>query len=92
LIRESAAAVIITAQLVLRDEAQLFSLLEELPDDKKNLLTYLFERHDARNISPSTSAGDTTIMDNKDKGFEKLSKELSRLDRRMSTPPSGRTL
>lgn len=85
LIRESAAAVIITAQLVLRDESQLFSLLDGLPDDKKNLLTYLFERHDARNIPPSTS-GDTTIGGNADKGFEKLSKELSRLDRRMSTP------
>lgn len=92
LIRESAAAVIITAQLVLRDETQLFSLLEGLPDDKKNLLTYLFERHDARSISPSTSSGDTTIGGNKDKGFEKLSKELSRLDRRMSTPLRGRIL
>jgi len=82
--------VIITAQLVLRDEAQLFSLLDGLPDDKKNLLTYLFERHDARNVSASTSAGDTTIGGDKDKGFEKLSKELSRLDRRMSTTPRGR--
>jgi CLIP-associating protein 1/2 len=89
LIRESAAAVIITAQLVLRDESQLFSLLDGLPDDKKNLLTYLFERHDARTISPSTSEGDTTIGGNQDKRFEKLSKELSRLDRRMSTPPRG---
>ena len=88
MIRESAAAVIITAQLVLRDEAQLFSLLDGLPDDKKNLLTYLFERHDARNVS--TFVGDTTIGGNNDKGFEKLSKELSRLDRRMSTPPRGR--
>jgi len=90
LVRESAAAVIITAQLVLRDEAQLFLLLDGLPDDKKNLLTYLFERHDARNISPSTSQGDTTVGGNKDKGFEKLSKELSRLDRRMSAPTRGR--
>jgi CLIP-associating protein 1/2 len=86
LIRESAAAVIITAQLVLRDENQLFSLLDGLPDDKKNLLTYLFERHDVRNVSPSTSTGDVTIGVDGDKRFEKLSKELNRLDRRMSTP------
>ena len=77
---------IITAQLVLRDENQLFSLLDGLPEDKKNLLTYLFERHDARNVSPPTFPGDTTVGADKDKRFEKLSKELSRLDRRMSTP------
>ena len=75
---------------MLRDEAQLFSLLDGLPDDKKNLLTYLFERHDARNAPPPTFAGDTTIGGDKNKGFEKLSKELSRLDRRMSVPTRGR--
>lgn len=65
---------IISAQIVLRDEAHLFSLLDGLADDKKNLLTYLFERHDAR----GGSAGG---------GMNKLEKEMRRLDTRTSTPP-----
>lgn len=46
--RESAAAVLISAQLVLRDETHLFALLDGLADEKKNLLTYLFDKHGAR--------------------------------------------
>jgi len=77
LIRESAAAVIISAQMVIRDEAHLFALLDGLADDKKNLLTYLFERHDARSL---TSGDDHS-------GMDKLEKEMKRLDTRTSTPP-----
>lgn len=80
--RESAAAAIVAAQLVLRDEAHLFALLEGLPDEKKNLLTYLFDKHGARG-APAT-AGPS--------GVEKLQKEMRRLDTRTSTPPRPRVL
>lgn len=33
---------------MLKDETQLFALLDGLADDKKNLLTYLFDKHGAR--------------------------------------------
>jgi len=76
LVRESAAACIIAAQLVLRDETHLFALLDGLPDDKKNLLTYLFDKHGVRNPTADSS----------DSGIDKLEKELRRLDTRTSTP------
>jgi CLIP-associating protein 1/2 len=66
-----------SAQMVIRDEAHLFTLLDGLPEDKKNLLTYLFERHDARS---SVSDGDHS-------GMDKLEKEMKRLDNRTSTSP-----
>jgi len=75
-IRESAAVAIIAAQLVLRDETHLFALLDGLTDDKKNLLTYLFDKHGARGVTAS----------NKTLGFDKLEKEIQRLDTRTSTP------
>ncbi|KAA1466154.1 hypothetical protein DENSPDRAFT_862277 [Dentipellis sp. KUC8613] len=73
-VRESAAAVIIAAQLVLRDETHLFMLLEGLPDEKKNLLTYLFDKHGVRGADGPAS-------------IERLEREMRRLDGRMSTPP-----
>jgi CLIP-associating protein 1/2 len=76
-IRESAAASIIAAQLVLRDETHLFALLDGLADEKKNLLTYLFDKHGARGLSASTGPS----------GMDKLEKEMRRLDTRTSTPP-----
>lgn len=75
--RESAAASIIAAQLVMKDETHLFMLLDGLADDKKNLLTYLFDKHGARG---STAFTDTS-------GWGKLQKEMRRLDTRTSTPP-----
>ncbi|EIN10669.1 hypothetical protein PUNSTDRAFT_142631 [Punctularia strigosozonata HHB-11173 SS5] len=82
LVRESAAASIIAAQLVLRDEAHLFSLLDDLADEKKNLLTYLFDKHGARGGAGSK---DPT-------GADRLHKEMSRLDTRTSTPPRTSTV
>ena len=72
--RESAASAIIAAQLVLRDETHLFALLDGLADDKKNLLTYLFDKHAAR----GAEAGG---------GMDRLEKEMRRLDGRTGTPP-----
>ncbi|RDB23289.1 Protein STU1 [Hypsizygus marmoreus] len=76
IVRESAAACIIAAQLVLRDETHLFALLDGLADDKKNLLTYLFDKHGARGLAASAGSS----------GMDKLQKEISRLDTRTSTP------
>ncbi|PPQ99906.1 hypothetical protein CVT24_009587 [Panaeolus cyanescens] len=74
IIRESAAAAIISAQYVLRDETHLFTLLDGLTDEKKNLLTYLFDKHGARgHIDANTS-------------IDKLQREIRRLDTRTSTP------
>ena len=74
--REAAAASIIAAQLVLRDEQRLFSLLQGLSDDKMNLLTYYFDRHNCRG-----SPGEATQF-----GIEKLERDMRRLDGRTSTP------
>lgn len=68
--------VIIAAQLVLRDETHLFVLLDGLADEKKNLLTYLFDKHGARGLVAATSSS----------GIDRLQKEISRLDTRTSTP------
>ncbi|KAJ7095197.1 clasp N terminal-domain-containing protein [Mycena belliarum] len=76
-IRESAAAAIISAQLALRDETHLFALLDGLADEKKNLLTYLFDKHGARSATASRGPS----------GVDKLEKEMRRLDTRTSTPP-----
>ncbi|KAG6855051.1 hypothetical protein C0991_005980 [Blastosporella zonata] len=76
IVRESAAAAIIAAQLVLRDETHLFALLDGLADEKKNLLTYLFDKHGARGLTAATSSS----------GMDRLQKEMNRLDTRTSTP------
>ncbi|THV03303.1 hypothetical protein K435DRAFT_651641 [Dendrothele bispora CBS 962.96] len=76
-VREAAAAAIIAAQLVLRDETHLFALLDGLADEKKNLLTYLFDKHGARGLSKSSGPS----------GIDKLEKEMRRLDTRTNTPP-----
>ena len=76
-VRESAATCIVASQLVLRDETHLFTLLDGLPDEKKNLLTYLFDKHGARGSKVSN-------------GAEKLEKEMRRLDGRTNTPPRAR--
>jgi len=84
-VREAAAAAIISAQIVLRDETHLFTLLHGLADEKKNLLTYLFDKHGARGLGPMGVGGrrPTTTAN----GVEKLQKEMRRLDGRTSTPP-----
>ncbi|KAK0468105.1 clasp N terminal-domain-containing protein [Desarmillaria tabescens] len=76
-VRESAAAVIIAAQLVLRDETHLFVLLDGLADEKKNLLTYLFDKHGVRGLPNSNGTS----------GINRLEKEMRRLDTRTSMPP-----
>lgn len=72
-VREAAAAAIIAAQVVLRDDAHLFALLDGLADDKKNLLTYLFDKHGVRGMASSGSV-------------DRLEREMRRLDGRTGTP------
>jgi CLIP-associating protein 1/2 len=72
-VRESAALAIIAAQHVLRDEAQLFALLDGLPDEKKNLLTYLFDKNGVRGSARDADAS-------------KFEREMRRIDSRTSTP------
>jgi len=78
IVRESAAAAITAAQLILRDETHLFTLLDGLTDEKKNLLTYLFDKHGARSLPTINGSG-----------MEKLERELRRLDTRTSAPLRG---
>ncbi|KAI5120906.1 hypothetical protein M0805_002886 [Coniferiporia weirii] len=73
-VRESAATCIIASQVVLRDETHLFTLLDGLSDEKKNLLTYLFDKHGARGQKEAS-------------GTERLEREMRRLDGRTNTPP-----
>lgn len=81
-VRQAATAAITAAQVILRDETHLFALLGPLPDDKKNLLTYFFEKNNARG-----SIGKQVEHD----GMDKLFKEMVRLDQRISTPPRLRS-
>jgi len=71
---KAAAAAIIAAQVVLRDDAHLFALLDGLADDKKNLLTYLFDKHGVRGMAGSGG------------GVDRLEREMRRLDGRTGTP------
>ncbi len=57
-------------------------LLDGLADEKKNLLTYLFDKHGVRGLpvqAAEVSQGPS--------GVDKLEKEMRRLDTRMNTPP-----
>ena len=72
-VREAAAAAIIAAQVVLRDDAHLFGLLDGLADDKKNLLMYLFDKQGIRGM---TGSG----------GVDRLEREMRRLNGRTGTP------
>lgn len=81
-VRQAATAAITAAQVILRDETHLFALLGPLPDDKKNLLTYFFEKNNARGSVGKQAEND---------GMDKLFKEMVRLDQRISTPPRLRS-
>ena len=85
MVRQAATTAITAAQVILQDETHLFALLEPLPDDKKNLLTYFFEKNHAR------GAVERVGNNRGDSGMEKLSKEMDRLDQRISTPPKHRS-
>lgn len=100
MVRESAAAVLISAQVVLRDETHLFALLDGLADEKKNLLTYLFDKHGARGQDENGSGNAHSPYNGHEHGHgngalaaaggvDRLEREMRRLDGRTSTPPRG---
>ena len=68
---------------MLRDEAHLFALLDGLDDNKKNLLTYYFEKHGARELDFSSDSADAV-------GMTRLESQMGRLDKIMNTPVKGR--
>ena len=80
-VREAATAATIAAQMVLRDETHLFTLLDGLPDEKKNLLTDMFDKHGARGPAAANGAGQTAV--------ERLEREMRRIDDRLSSPRVG---
>lgn len=57
-------------------------MLASLSEEKKNLLTYLFDKHGARGAVEGVNAGNTTAQG----GLERLDREMRRLDSRTSTP------
>ncbi|KZT26934.1 hypothetical protein NEOLEDRAFT_1161851 [Neolentinus lepideus HHB14362 ss-1] len=75
IVRESAVACIVAAQLMLSDETHLFAILDGLADEKKNLLIYMFDKHGARGFNQGSSGS--------------LEREMQRLDTRTSTPVRG---
>lgn len=68
---------------MLHDEAHLFALLDGLDDNKKNLLTYYFEKHGARELDFFSGSTDTV-------GMTRLESQMGRLDKIMNTPQKGR--
>lgn len=75
LVRGAATVAIAACQMVLRDETHLFTLLGNLPNEKKNLLTYYFNRTGSRGPAGSNvEAG-------------KVDEELRKIDRGTMLPP-----
>ncbi|KAG9126783.1 suppressor of tub2 mutation [Ceratobasidium sp. 392] len=75
LVRGAATVAIAACQLVLRDETHLFTLLGNLPNEKKNLLTYYFNRTGSR--GPAGSAVEAGKVD----------EEIRKIDRGTTLPP-----
>ncbi|KAG8694629.1 suppressor of tub2 mutation [Ceratobasidium sp. 395] len=75
LVRGAATVAIAACQLVLRDETHLFTLLGNLPNEKKNLLTYYFNRTGSRGPAGSTVEA------------SKVDEEIRKIDRGTTLPP-----
>jgi len=86
-VRQAAAVAIGACQVVLQDELHLFALLGNLPEDKKNLLTYYFDRHGSRGIAGISGGTPANgLLGNKRAGSQAVETELRHLDVRTSTP------
>ncbi|CAE6428959.1 unnamed protein product [Rhizoctonia solani] len=80
LVRGAATVAIAACQMVLRDETHLFTLLGNLPNEKKNLLMYYFNRTGSRGPAGGTvEAG-------------KVDEELRKIDRGATLPPRANVL
>ncbi|CAE6524060.1 unnamed protein product [Rhizoctonia solani] len=80
LVRGAATVAIAACQMVLRDETHLFTLLGNLPNEKKNLLTYYFNRTGSR--GPAGGAVEAGKVDD----------ELRKIDRGTTLPPRANVL
>ncbi|KAJ1311708.1 hypothetical protein OPQ81_010180 [Rhizoctonia solani] len=80
LVRGAATVAIAACQMVLRDETHLFTLLGNLPNEKKNLLTYYFSRTGSR--GPAGGAVEAGRVDD----------ELRKIDRGTTLPPRANVL
>jgi CLIP-associating protein 1/2 len=77
-VRSAASMVVVSAQMVLYDQAHLFTLLDGLSEEKKNFLTYLFDKN---RIQPSD--GDKPMND-MHPAYQKMEHEVNRLDERVN--------
>ncbi|KAF8741306.1 CLASP N terminal, partial [Rhizoctonia solani] len=80
LVRGAATVAIAACQMVLRDETHLFTLLGNLPNEKKNLLMYYFNRTGSR--GPAGGAVEAGKVD----------EELRKIDRGATLPPRANVL
>ncbi|KAH7345258.1 clasp N terminal-domain-containing protein [Rhizoctonia solani] len=80
IVRGAATVAIAACQMVLRDETHLFTLLGNLPNEKKNLLMYYFNRTGSRG-----PAGGTVEA-------SKVDEELRKIDRGTTLPPRANVL
>ena len=68
----------VSAQMVLHDQAHLFALLDGLSEEKKNFLTYLFDKNKIQTTNGAPTVDDTHPA------YQKMEQEVSRLDGRVN--------
>jgi CLIP-associating protein 1/2 len=77
-VRSATSMVVVSAQMVLNDQAHLFTLLDGLSEEKKNFLTYLFDKN---RIQPSDG---NKPLNELHPAFQKMVLEVNRLDGRVN--------
>jgi CLIP-associating protein 1/2 len=70
--------VVVAAQIVLQDQAHLFTLLDGLSEEKKNFLTYIFSKNDVQNVTPESSSNQQSPQ------MQRVKKEMQKLDERLN--------
>jgi CLIP-associating protein 1/2 len=73
-VRSAASMVVVASQIVLGDQAHLFALLDGLSEEKKNFLTYMFNKN-------GVHAGET--MAKSGTSFRRVELEMDKLDDRL---------
>ncbi len=77
-VREAASMTAVAAQVVLQDQAHLFTLLDGLSEEKKNFLTYIFNKNEVHNmvLEPGSKQAPPRL--------HKVQKEMQKLDERLN--------
>lgn len=76
-VRSAASMVVVASQVVLQDQAHLFALLDGLSEEKKNFLTYMFNKNEIQN----------TLQENqvlKPRRLQRVESEITKLDDRIN--------